>query len=256
MDIKEFFDENGYYVAKGVFNGQELEELTTDFDRIVDQLLASGEGINGSWQSEAADVVRTEKESVILHTHQVQFYSSAWARAFYNADFLSVATDILGPSVMLHHSKLFQKPAGTGAPFPLHQDWRYFPTKNDSMIAAVIHISESNDEMGCFRVVPGSHKLGRMLGSQGFEKLENVNEEIKKHNLEDALPMEAEPGDVVFFHYFTLHGSKQNTSDKIRKTILVQLHAGDDEIEEGNTHTNSRQMLAGFNPNATRKGAE
>ena len=49
----------------------------------------------------------------------------------------------------------------SGSPFPLHQDWSYFLTRRDSMIAAVIHVSEATDEMGCLRVVPGSHRLGR-----------------------------------------------------------------------------------------------
>ncbi len=44
--------------------------------------------------------------------------------------------------------------------------------------------------------------------------------------------LEADPGDVVFFHYFTLHGSKQNVSNRIRKTVLTQLYAGDDRVED------------------------
>ena len=33
---------------------------------------------------------------------------------------------LFGDDVILHHSKLFQKPAEQGAPFPMHQDWAYF----------------------------------------------------------------------------------------------------------------------------------
>ena len=60
---------------------------------------------------------------------------------------------------------------------------------------------------------------------------------------------------MVFFHYFLLHGSKPNTSDKVRKTVLVQMYAGDDQIEEGNTHINERLVLKGWNHRVTRSQA-
>ena len=53
----------------------------------------------------------------------------------------------------------------------MHQDWQYFPSVKDSMIAAIIYVSEATDEMGCVRVYPGSHKqLGRTDGMMGSGK--------------------------------------------------------------------------------------
>ena len=49
----------------------------------------------------------------------------------------------------------------------MHQDWPYFPSLNDSMIAGIIHVSDATDEMGCLLVFPGSHKLGRVAGADG-----------------------------------------------------------------------------------------
>jgi len=73
--------------------------------------------------------------------------------------------------------------------------------------------------------------------------------------LSGAIPLEAEPGDVAFFHYFTIHGSRPNMSDAIRKTVLVQMHSGEDEIEDWVTHPNARLALAGWNHRATRSKA-
>ena len=36
--IQTFFDENGYYLAKGVFSADEINSLENEFDRIVRQL--------------------------------------------------------------------------------------------------------------------------------------------------------------------------------------------------------------------------
>lgn len=193
----------------------------------------------------------SHERAVVLHTHNVQQYSAKWLAAFTNAKFLKVVNDILGNDVVLHHSKLFQKPAEMGAPFPMHQDWTYFPTERDTMLAAIIHVTRATDEMGCLRVYPGSHRLGRVENSSGQAE----SSFLQNYPIEKAKPLEAEPGDVVLFHYFTLHGSLPNRSDETRKTVLVQLHAGDDRVEEGNEHPNERLVLSGWSHHASRGSA-
>jgi ectoine hydroxylase-related dioxygenase (phytanoyl-CoA dioxygenase family) len=246
-EISKAFAEDGYYVARGVFSPQETADLERDFDRIVNQVLASGEHANATWTGPEMDRI-SGQNAVVLHTHNVQQYSAQWTQAFLHPGFLHPAKAILGNDVVLHHSKLFQKPAEHGAPFPMHQDWTYFPTEKDTMLAAIIHVSRADDEMGCLRVYPGSHKLGRVDGSSG----QTESELLKQYPIENATPLEAEPGDVVLFHYFTLHGSMPNRSSETRKTVLVQMHAGNDRVEEGNAHPNERLVLSGWNHFATR----
>ncbi len=247
MNPRSFFAENGYYLAKGVFSATELRALEGDFDRIVAQLRRTGEDANAGWMGAQVDKLAAGA-TAIVHTHNVQIYSENWHRAFLQQRFLDAAGEFLGPDIVLHHSKLFQKPPEKGAPFPMHQDWSYFPTLNDTMIAGIIHVSPATDEMGCLRVVPGSHKLGRIEGTSGMAG----SDFLDKYPLEDAVPLEAGPGDVAFFHYFTLHGSKPNRSAQTRKTVLVQLHSGDDAIEPGNDHPNARLVLRGWNHHAGR----
>jgi phytanoyl-CoA hydroxylase len=247
-EITEFFQENGYYLAKGVYSPAEVAELETDFDRIVLQLTASGEEVAVRWGGAVMDKI-APKDSVFVHTHNVQIYSAAWHRAFLQARFLAVSQAILGsPDVILHHSKLFQKPAEKGAPFPMHQDYSYFPTVNNSMMAGSIMVSRATDEMGCLRVYPGSHKLGRLPESNG----QTSTEVLKDYPLEKSTPLEAEPGDVLFFHYLTLHGSMPNRSQHTRKSVLVQMHRGDDRVEDDNKHPNARLVLSGWNYHAKR----
>jgi len=249
-EIKDFFQENGYYVARGVYSPSEVKDLERDFDRIVQQLVQSKEALNARWSGPEMEKLGAQATTV-LHTHNVHQFSAAWHRAFLQDKFLAVAEQILGPDIVLHHSKLFQKPSETGAPFPMHQDWTYFPTIKDTMMAAVIHVSDATDQMGCFRVYPGSQKLGRITGTSG----KVVSEKLQEYPLEKSHPLEAKAGDVVFFHYFLLHGSKPNTSDRVRKTVLVQLYSGDDHVEEGNTHINEKLVLKGWNHYMTRSMA-
>ncbi len=242
MSLKDAFERDGYALAKGLFGEDEVAALQADFDRIVTQLLASGETVDATWDGAATEALANPDDK-ILHTHNVQKYSRTWLNAFLNERFLNTVEELIGPDIILHHSKLFQKPSENGAPFPMHQDWPYFPTLNDTMIAGIIHVSQATDEMGCLRVWPGSHKLGRIEGSNGRGDVDV----LKDYPIEDATVIEAEPGDVVFFHYFTLHGSMPNRSDKTRKTVLCQLYAGTDQIEEGNHHPDERMVLRGWN---------
>jgi phytanoyl-CoA hydroxylase len=244
------FAEDGYYVAKGVFSPSEVAALKTDFDRIVGQLLGSGEELNARWGGPEMERLESQR-MVVLHTHNVQTYSGVWAKALFQESFLDAARAIVGENIVLHHTKLFQKPSELGAPFPVHQDWTYFPTEKDTMMAAVIHVSRATDEMGCLRVYPGSHRYGRVTGSSG----QVDSELLERHPLQSATPLEAEPGDVVFFHYFTLHGSMPNRSNEIRKTVLVQMYSGDDRVEEGNMHPDERLVLSGWNRYASRARA-
>ncbi|MBI5706593.1 MAG: phytanoyl-CoA dioxygenase family protein [Armatimonadetes bacterium] len=246
QEVRTAFERDGYYVAKAVFDPARVAELERDFDRIVDQLLCSNEDINARWSG--PEMERLGKDTIVHHTHNVQQFSSAWLRAILDPRFLEVPKAILGEDVVLHHTKLFQKPPERGAPFPMHQDWTYFPTLKDTMMAGIIHVSEATDEMGCFRVVPGTHKLGRVADSHG----QHQHEVISKYTVEEALALEAEPGDVVWFHYFLIHGSMPNTSQKARKTVLVQVHAGDDRVEDGNHHCDERLPLCGWNHLSTR----
>jgi len=249
---KELYDENGFYLAQNVFSEEQLVGMERDFDKIVDQLLNSGEDVNARWEGPLLKAL-DGGQSEIIHTHSVHRYSALWAQAFMNNRFLDVVEQLIGPDIILHHSKLFQKPAQHGSPFPIHQDWYYFPTKLDTMLAGIIFLGDADDEVGGLRVYPGSHKLGRLQNSWG----QSESAELQKYPLENATAVSANRGDVLFFHYFTLHGSLPNNSDKIRKTVLAQLHAGNDEIEPDSeiNHYYDALTLRGWNSKMNRSKA-
>ncbi len=246
------FKENGFYAQSSLFTKETLQKYSLEFDRIVAQLQESGEAINARWGSELTKDIE-QSESQVIHTHNVQSYSAQMMAMIQNEQFLDAVEELIGPDIILHHTKLFLKPPGNGSAFPLHQDWSYFPTEKNSMIAAVIHLSESDEEMGCMRIVPGSHKLGKMKKTDGHSFVKGVHD---RYQLEDAEPIIAEPGDIVFFHCCSLHGSMQNVSEKPRKTVLVQLYSGSDRVIDGNRHTNVQLVLRGINHYATRSSVD
>ena len=74
---------------------------------------------------------------------------------------LDAVEKIMGTEdILLHHTKAHVKPPGKGSPFPMHQDYQYFPFKNDSLIAVFIHLDDCTPENGGLAIYPGSHLLG------------------------------------------------------------------------------------------------
>ena len=246
--IKSKFDTDGYYTSDGLFSKKEIKDFEKEFDKIIKQIKLTNEGINARWGSNLTKKIESDN-SVVLHTHNVQSYSSTMLKMIQNKRFLDIAELLIGPDIILHHTKLFLKPSKIGSAFPLHQDWSYFPTKKNSMIAAVVHLSKSNEKMGCLRVVPKSHKLGKIQSSDGHTWNKKIHQ---NHDLESTFPIVAKKGDVLFFHCCTIHGSFPNTSSFDRKTVLIQLYSGQDKIIGENNHTNVQLVLRGWNHSATR----
>lgn len=245
------FARDGFYLARGMFAAR-IPELEREFDRICAQLDQSGQDTNARWPGSASDLVNGSGR-VVQHTHNVQRYSAVWAQVWYDRAYLDMTELFLGPDIIMHHTKLFRKPAEKGAAFPMHQDWSYFPTLKDTNLAAIVHVSDATDDMGCLRVHPGSHLAGRMADSSGMSDITEVQ---RRFPLETAMPVECRAGDVIFFHSLTVHGSRINTSQRVRKTVLCQMYAGNDRIDPtAPSHSDEHLVLRGWNHHMTRDDA-
>ena len=125
--VSSTFNEQGYYLARGLFSQRAISYLEKEFDKIINQMNASNENINARWGSELTRTIEDPK-SMVLHTHNVQSYSQKMLNMVQNKHLLDVVESLIGPDIILHHTKLFLKPPKIGSAFPLHQDWSYFPT--------------------------------------------------------------------------------------------------------------------------------
>lgn len=243
-DQKAFYEANGYLLVKGLLTRDEAAELRAEAHAVVSRLSNKGHSTEATWSSVRDD--QSQKKTSISHCHDVQFHSAAFTRLFTDPRLMGIAQGIIGPNVQLHHSKLFIKPPENGSPFPMHQDCPYFPHQKHSMIAAIIHFDAAPIAKGCLRVVPGSHKLGLIPTTTSDHSLPK-----EKWSVETSTPVEAEPGDVVFFSYLTIHGSGINSSTEARTTVLLQMRDPADPPSEI-THESRGQgmMLAGIDPTA------
>ena len=230
------YHRDGYVHVRGLFSPDEAAAYRAE----VHAIAAGLGGNDATWAS-----VKSGGTS-ITHCHDVHFRSAAFTRLLVDPRVTGVAQAIIGPNVQLHHTKMFVKPPEKGSPFPMHQDYPYFPHRDHSMIAAIFHFDDAPDAKGCLRVYPGSHKRGP-LPSVGDDH--HLSEE--EFPLEGATPIPAAAGDAIFFNYLLAHGSGLNVSDEPRTTLLVQLRdPADVSLREGHGSRGQGMMLAGVDPGA------
>ncbi len=240
---RTFYDENGYLLVEGCFTAADARAYREEAHALMERLSQHAD-INPTWGSAKLLAQGTK----LFHCHNVQFYSAAFTRLLLDERLTGAVADLIGsPNVQLHHNKLFIKPPEKGSPFPMHQDYPYFPHERHTMLAAVIHFDDAPLEKGCIRVVPGSHKQGAIEHDpQGGFHLP-----FDQYPLEASVPCPAKAGDVLFFNYLTIHGSGVNLSQEARTTLLVQMRDPEDKPAM-NTHESRGQgmMLRGYDPTA------
>ena len=240
---RAFYQENGYVLVPGLLSPDEAAMYCQEVHDIAARLSAI-RNIDATWGS-ATEAGGGKGKTALLHCHDVQFQSAAFAKLIVDDRLTGVAASIIGPNVQLHHTKMFIKPPEKGSPFPMHQDAPFFPHDNHSMIAVILHFDDAPLEKGCVRVVPGSYKRGILPHRpEGGHHLPP-----DEYPVEKATPVPAKAGDALFFSYLTIHGSGINTSSEARTTLLVQMRDPTDPPTV-RTHESRGQgmMLRGIDP--------
>ena len=118
-------------------------------------------------------------------------------------------------------SMLFFKPPGLQGQ-AWHQDERFIPTRDRSLVGAWIAIDDADQDNGCLWVLPGSHRTGRLWPTRDHGKPEEFDptDESYGFDAEAAIPVEVKAGAVVFFNGYLLHRSLKNRSDRRRMALV------------------------------------
>jgi ectoine hydroxylase-related dioxygenase (phytanoyl-CoA dioxygenase family) len=241
MTCADFYREHGYLHARGVFDPAEVEEMRAAIERILEAVAGTEHDANHTWAA-------VRQEAVLKGFHNVQYHDAVFTRAVAQPRLVALLTQLLGPNVQLHHTKMLVKPPERGAPFPMHQDHPYFPHTRHTPLAASVHLDDADEANGCLRVVPGTHALGPLPADGPGRSVDAA-----EYPLERGTPVPARAGDVVVFNYLTIHGSGVNRSDRTRRNVLFQYRDPEDApvLRDGREeHVNWGQglMVAGSNP--------
>jgi phytanoyl-CoA hydroxylase len=228
------FRERGYLVVKGLVPEADVQEMN-DF---MDAMLA-GEQLNddkvdlkgfGIKPAERRDLVRVHMLHRLLPIHE---------RFLLHPRIVDVLAALIGPDVLALQSMLFFKqPGQPGQGY--HQDSYYIPTFPDTLCGAWLALTPSTEANGCVWYAEGSQNepvypdprgmgaaLTANIGDLGTIDNASVSDEavngltrvVKKYPGQ-IVPVEAEPGDVVYFGGHIVHWSFSNQSDTPRRAFV------------------------------------
>lgn len=107
----------------------------------------------------------------------------------------------------------------------MHQDAPYFYHRDHSFCTAFLHLVPTTQHNGRLHIIPGSHRLGLL---EHHDRFSHMALPPDRYPLSRALGIDGEPGDVVFFNYFIIHGSDRNWSDTPRPALIMQYRAAED----------------------------
>src|SRR6201996_1687224 len=215
-DALKTYERDGYVVAKGMFDGSEIELLrrAAKEDRELDQhSFGKGDGEGG-----------TVRLSLWNHPGDTIYGMFARCETIVNS-----AETLLDGEVYHYHSKMIMKDARVGGAWAWHQDYGYWYQNGvlfPLLTSAFIAVDPATRENGCMQVLRGSHHLGRidhvLTGDQAGADMERVREAEKRLEL---VYVEMDPADVLFFHANLLHRSDQNRSDNPRWAMICCYNA-------------------------------
>lgn len=139
-----------------------------------------------------------------------------------------IVTELIGPDVVFHHSKLNLKGEKIGAPVEWHQDGAFYPHTSDDVLAVGLLLDDATPDNGCLMVLPGSH-LGPVYDHfEGDLFTGGINrEDLARIDLSRAVPLPLPAGSVHIHHYRAIHGSAENRSDAQRRLLITSYRAAE-----------------------------
>ena len=241
----DIFETHGCLVVRGLMNPyiqairEDIEAAATESLSLLneaEQIVEGWKTPNGTLFIPAPDGYERDKQIMVL---AVNYHTSA---AFFRSAFDATATDIvaaiLGPNVEIYGNGqcLYKEPVG-GHPKNLHQDSAYFEHRYQGPVGILNYVVDTDLVNGALHVVPGSHRLGQLQHVDTFSHLGLAADEWP---WERALPVSGKAGDSIFFNVKTIHGSKQNMSEKPRPVFINRYRRTDDYVVVSGTTTENR----------------
>lgn len=264
VDEYTAYRRDGYLIMRGLVLPEHVQELRAHCDDLIEGRIDISPFVH------RAPETPEDRASLLLRIHQGHLKLEVWERYLLYPRLLDVLEALIGPDVMAMQTMMFTKaPGSNGQGF--HQDSYYIPTFPDTLIGAWIALERADIENGCLWVSPGSNHEpiyppahGYGYGNVELKDIPHVAN-VGGHSNDDTdpentlkpiaeryqaveIPVELEPGDVVFFGGHLFHRSLKNrTSDRYRRS-LVNHYAnarsfttwgggnGEHILARGNTH--------------------
>ena len=259
----QHFEEHGFVKVEKLMPQSVLDDLIAEYGGVLDALAAElyAEGTISSTYDDlpfGERLTAVYQDSGKVYSQYFDFHlpgaateedTPFWTgpavfHALTQPDLLDAVESLIGPEIYsnpVQHVRI--KPPERLSPTadgfnaliqatPWHQDNGVVMPEADetNMLTVWFPLLDASIESGCLQVIPRSHRrelLMHCMGQQGVHVPDQVLE------LESAIPVPMEAGDVLFMHRHTCHGSLSNVSDSIRWSFDIRYNPSDQPTGRG-----------------------
>lgn len=147
-----------------------------------------------------------------------------------------IARQLMGSeTARLFHEHVLVKEPGTNIPTPWHHDQPYYCVNGAQNVSLWMAL-DPVDKQFAVEFIAGSHRWDRWFRPERFDRTplyerdtqETLPDIESNRDDYDILKWEMQPGDVVAFHYLTLHGAPGTTTSALRRRGFSSRWVGDD----------------------------
>ena len=237
-DQLRHYDENGYLVLEGLFNGAEIEALQAELTR----LRRCHDGLD-------PDTLILEPDDRELRSvFGIHEQSGVMQRLARDARLLDIARFLLADDVYVHQSRLNYKPGFFGKEFYWHSDFETWHVE-DGMprmraLSMSITLTENTEFNGPLMLVPGSHRA--YVTCVGTTPPEHYRQSLRRqeYGVPDPVSLttltergglvapQGPAGMVVLFECNMMHGSNSNISPLPRSNAFMVYNAISNAVVE------------------------
>jgi ectoine hydroxylase-related dioxygenase (phytanoyl-CoA dioxygenase family) len=247
-DQIEQFHREGFVILRSVMSEAELAPVEQEFGRFI-----RGEvpGMGRDFCDMSGPYDRAFEDFSLVNAVLPRRYRPEIRDNLFERRAASVARQLVGQSAVLDYDQfLAKRPNKPDAVFTWHQDLGYWPIGTPEPLTATcsLALDDADEENGCLRVVPGSHKgelrPHRPLHGNDRDSSHILSVELTSDDPIVSLPLKR--GDMTVHDEMIIHGSGGNRSDtRWRRTYITAFRSKacvDYERSIGFTHSHNDKV--------------
>ncbi len=202
-----FYNEKGYVAPIDVLSIKEANEIRKEIETIEKKWPKALEGLGRNY---------------------VHMISPVFNDVCLNNKILDAVESIIGKNILICGTTLFIKNANEKGFVSFHQDAKYIGLEPHNWVTAWIAVTDSNEENGCMKMWPGSHKGELKNHEQKFDdgNLLTRGQTIENVPIEETDSVILKAGQMSLHHPTVIHGSGLNKSKDRRIGFVVQSYIG------------------------------
>lgn len=235
------FYEDGYLVIKGLAKPEEISAMRASISLALNPLQApleyeSDVGYPGAPENRSAQGGLTPRR--LLHAYSRDKCFRNWAkdpRVYRVLEQLFDADPMLSQS---HHNCIMTKAPQFSSVTSWHQDIRYWSYDRPELISVWLALGQEREENGCLMCIPKSHHLNLDRGRLDQFLFLRTDLPENQELIDEAIPIELEAGDVLFFHSRLFHAAGLNQTEEMKWSLVFTYHEADNHPIPGTKSAN------------------